>query len=352
MRIVFFLNSLSPHQMPYIMCLPQYEEVDDVYVVVPELVAKRRRQMGWSVDKYINAPNVTVLMDPIEPRIYGILSKPGDTWCIFSGITAFKGVKKWLDFSLNYNVHRAIISEPPFVFSHPLWLHSLRFSLQDKKYTKHIEKFFVMGEDYVEYFKNKSSKWDVIPFQYCTEWVDRTKEPNKFDRLRILYVGSLSKRKNVRLLLNACKEIANVEIGIIGDGEERGKLDDMSHDMLPPVHFYGSLPMNEIPEEMQKYDVLVLPSLYDGWGAVVNEALTLGLYVVCSDKCGAKMLLNNETNGIVFQSDNKNDLYNALNGIKKDWIGDTVSNRIEWSKNNISGMAVAKMFLDGISRVK
>lgn len=49
--------------------------------------------------------------------------------------------------------------------------------------------------------------------------------------------------------------------------------------------------MNEIPHIMENHDILILPSLHDGWGAVVNEAITMGLYIITSDKCGAKALI-------------------------------------------------------------
>lgn len=57
--------------------------------------------------------------------------------------------------------------------------------------------------------------------------------------------------------------------------------------------------MSEVPEFMQHNDVLILPSLHDGWGAVVNEAMTLGLYVIVSDRCGAKALIADETDGLI-----------------------------------------------------
>lgn len=48
--------------------------------------------------------------------------------------------------------------------------------------------------------------------------------------------------------------------------------------------------MEEIPSILSNQDILILPSIYDGWGAVVNEALQSGLYVISSNQCGAKDL--------------------------------------------------------------
>ena len=50
---------------------------------------------------------------------------------------------------------------------------------------------------------------------------------------------------------------------------------------------------------MAAADVLVLPSRFDGWGAVVNEALMVGTPVICSDRCGASDVIENGRNGYV-----------------------------------------------------
>lgn len=60
--------------------------------------------------------------------------------------------------------------------------------------------------------------------------------------------------------------------------------------------------MNKVHQMMHRFDVLVLPSRYDGWGAVINEALQRGLYVICSNRCGAKALVVNDKIGKVFCS--------------------------------------------------
>ena len=49
-------------------------------------------------------------------------------------------------------------------------------------------------------------------------------------------------------------------------------------------HFLGVKTNREVQERMRAGDLLVLPSLYDGWGTVVNEALQNGMRVLCSDE--------------------------------------------------------------------
>ena len=48
--------------------------------------------------------------------------------------------------------------------------------------------------------------------------------------------------------------------------------------------------------------MLVLPSLHDGWGAVVSEALIAGTPVICSDACGSAGVVEASGVGCVFPS--------------------------------------------------
>lgn len=114
------------------------------------------------------------------------------------------------------------------------------------------------------------------------------------------------------------------------------------------VRFAGAQIQSSIPDLMNKHDVLVLPSLYDGWGAVVNEALQQGLFVVCSDKCGARELLDGKSRGYVFRSQSREDLVRSLllcvrnlDGLRNGRI-----KRKEWASRCISGEVISKYMVD------
>lgn len=346
--------------MPYIKELHSFGNVGDVVVVSPVADLDERKDMGWNVGDCYGS-NIKVIVSPSDSDVIGLYKKYTQeqeiTWCLFSGINAFADVAKWFKCSLNYNVKRGIITEPPYVYDHPLWQHAIRFAIKDWRYVRHIDKVFLMGDEYVEYYRFWSKKWDVIPFKYCTEWRERKRGISAEERLKVLYVGSLSHRKNVSVLLSAISRLSvneqqNIEVGIIGDGEQKQMLVDMTknNNFVSSCVFYGSKPMNEIPSLIEQYDVLVLPSLHDGWGAVVNEALTLGLYAICSDKCGSKYLLRDSRIGQIFKSNSDEDLKGKilyclenLYEIRKDVI-----NRVRWAKGNISGKSVAEYFLENI----
>ena len=68
--------------------------------------------------------------------------------------------------------------------------------------------------------------------------------------------------------------------------------------------------------------MLVLPSRWDGWGMVVNEAFSVGVPVIVSDHCGAADLVRSGVNGYVFRSGDASDLHHCLSDFldkKSDW---------------------------------
>src|SRR5512134_3369011 len=60
-------------------------------------------------------------------------------------------------------------------------------------------------------------------------------------------------------------------------------------------------------------DVFVLPSRYDGWGVVVNQAVAAGLPVICSNQVGAGYdLVEDSVNGLKFQAGDAHGLERSM----------------------------------------
>ena len=349
MIFIFFQNCLSPHQIPYIRECAKDERVEKVYFVMPRVDYGARADMGWSNERLLLEPTIEFTFQPTDDDVKRIFARHSrnDLRCFFSGIRGDADVFRWLNISLEFDVKRYIITEPPFTFDKPLWMHYVRFFLQDYKYVKHIDGIFAIGESCVKYYRSLSKHWKVFPFLYVTESTDVV-PVQLCGEMKVLYIGSLSERKNVQLLITALKGFRNVHLNIVGDGEKRQELEGLAEKYGVDATFLGTKNMAEVPKELQKNDILVLPSLYDGWGAVVNEALTQGLYVVCSNKCGAKDLLHETWRGLVFKNNNANDLTSVLEQCQQNInaIRCDRQRRSDWARNNISGPVIAKYVID------
>lgn len=104
---------------------------------------------------------------------------------------------------------------------------------------------------------------------------------------RFVYVGRLAAEKNLDLLLTAFRRFRadrpDAQLRIVGDGPLRVPLEASAG---PGVAFAGSLDQDGLATEYLAATALVLPSLREPWGLVVNEALAYGCPVIVSDRCG------------------------------------------------------------------
>ena len=106
-------------------------------------------------------------------------------------------------------------------------------------------------------------------------------------RTRFVFLGRLVGWKAVDLLLEAlaaCAAEADVELEVIGDGEARAELEEQAAGLglAGRVSFHGFLPQEACAARLREAHALVLPSLYECGGAVVLEAMAMGLPVIAT----------------------------------------------------------------------
>jgi len=169
----------------------------------------------------------------------------------------------------------------------------------------------------------------------------------------ITFVGQHIHRKGIDILLKAIKSIEyDFKLQLIGDGTQRLFLENYvsRHNLSNKVTFLGNIENNKVLSKIASSDLLVLPSRFDGWGAVVSEALMLGTPVVASDRCGSSILLSNPLRGSVFKAFSVKSLNQALlKQLKKGKVSKTIRNEIiSWS-TCISGDSAAQFMIDSIN---
>ncbi len=121
--------------------------------------------------------------------------------------------------------------------------------------------------------------------------VDTTRfvPPKDKDRENIiLFVGSLIERKGVKYLLEAMpalfRALPRYHLVIVGEGPQRTLLRQLAADLgiADRVAFVGQQPQEKVCAWMQQARLLVLPSLEEGMGVAIVEALACGTPVVAS----------------------------------------------------------------------
>jgi glycosyltransferase involved in cell wall biosynthesis len=124
------------------------------------------------------------------------------------------------------------------------------------------------------------------------------KRKNNFDILppvKILFVGRLSKQKNIPRLVEAFRlfqQKYDSVLHIVGDGEERQEIECLiNRNGINNVVLHGNLAGEKLANMYCDCDIFVLPSDYETFGNVNLEAMTSGLPVIASDIPGVHDLL-------------------------------------------------------------
>ena len=168
-----------------------------------------------------------------------------------------------------------------------------------------------------------SMRGRVWRWGYFTEIPKSTKdivEESDQDFPRILWAGRMIKSKRLDLLIKVLNRIKRdgiyFQVTLVGNGPECEKLKNIADDLVASDYckFIDFIPSKDVSSLMKKHDVFVLPSNgYEGWGAVLNESMSVGCPVIASDKTGSgATLIEHGVNGFLFESDSENSLYKYL----------------------------------------
>ncbi len=93
----------------------------------------------------------------------------------------------------------------------------------------------------------------------------------------VLFVGNLIRRKGVYYLIEVARELKDVSFKIVGKGKERGNLERIAP---PNVEFLGYVSDEELVELYSKALIFCLPSIGEGFGLVILEAMASGCAIV------------------------------------------------------------------------
>lgn len=112
------------------------------------------------------------------------------------------------------------------------------------------------------------------------------------EEVRFLFCGQMIYRKAIDVLLAAFTTVIEKGLAarllLVGrEADLRSFLKEISADVKDRIDYLGFRQPAELPELFASADVFVLPSRRDGWGVVVNQAVSAGLPVIASDAVGA-----------------------------------------------------------------
>ncbi|MFM8315728.1 MAG: glycosyltransferase family 4 protein [Deltaproteobacteria bacterium] len=199
-------------------------------------------------------------------------------------------------------------------------------------FLKGVKSFISIGEkNNLFYLSKKISPEKIIPAKYCIDThffqkeepqasVHRNELRNRLgiekDDFVLLFVGRLFERKRPQDLISLHEMLLhtkNVHTVVIGSGPLEGELKSQCQ-QLPRLHWLGFQNQLQTRDWYYAADLLVVPSEFETWGLVVNEAFSCGLPALVSDSCGvAHDLVIHQKTGFVYPVGS---IHSALESIK------------------------------------
>lgn len=162
-----------------------------------------------------------------------------------------------------------------------------------------ISKVYASGKSQKKITDNLGFKGETIItkgvgiFNYIRQPIFTSRDKVK----NFLYVGRLTKVKNLEYLIHKFNTHPELTLTIIGFGELEDHLKSIAN---KNIEFLGAINNSELSPHYQKADVFILPSVSEPWGLVIEEALNNGTPVMVSDKVGCSEEIINKNNGVIF----------------------------------------------------
>jgi glycosyltransferase involved in cell wall biosynthesis len=192
-----------------------------------------------------------------------------------------------------------------------------------------LDTVFVNSEEYRQGWIRRGfdpAKLKILPRGLDTELFHPARRDSAFfekfgasnGEVRLLYVGRISKEKDLDLLAAAYRRLRDeglpVQLFVVG----HGPYSEAFAKSLPEAFFTGYLKGTELATAYASADVFVFPSTTDTFGNVILEAQACGLPVVVSDSGGPKELVENKANGLITKSHDVEDFACALRALATD----------------------------------
>lgn len=160
----------------------------------------------------------------------------------------------------------------------------------------------------------------IVNIPYCCDITNFSQNLPQRPRIptTILFCGQMIARKGIDILLQAFDRLVSaglqVKLLLVGQESELPQmLESLPQTTLHKIEYAGFQAPDNLPEFFRQADLFVLPSRYDGWGVVVNQAVAAGLPVICADTVGAAYdLVTPGENGYLFPSGNVDALVENL----------------------------------------
>ena len=329
MKIAFFSNFLNHHQLPLCREFSGKEGVEFIFVAT-EPIPKDRLDMGYEnmnekYDFVLRAYESQALQQQAEN-----LTRECDIMILGSAPLSYLEIRMSENKSAFYFTERVLrkgywrrfipTTRKKINAGYVRYKDNPLYILGASAYTSYDLKLCGFDPD-------KCFKWGYFPEVRACGVDHLLQKKRENSCVEILYAGRLLNLKSVldtvkALNLLVKNGVTNFRFTIVGDGEQKPKIESYvkKHHMEEYIRILPFVPANEVREYMDRADIYVFSSnMFEGWGAVVNEAMDSACAMVVSHAVGsAPYLIENGKNGLIYPCGNVKKLAEALNSLISD----------------------------------
>ncbi|MBD3792518.1 MAG: glycosyltransferase family 4 protein, partial [Campylobacterales bacterium] len=270
-------------------------------------VPEARKKLGWADDSYLpsnqkyidSINNIETSLPDWQERTHIV---PGFSSPFLKALLdlAISNDLKWVHWSERSGVGLAKLLHFNYGLIDMVYPMFLRLKGY-KKYSKQVNQSALGCLAIGELAKRDFARWGIndkkIAFQpYSLDGLAIPKvisiNLKKSDEIIFMYIGSLEERKGIDVLIAACEKIVSRsqwKLILVGDDRSNDAYAQQVEQvgLADQVEFIGVVQSGKINEYLAQADVFVLPTRFDGWGAVLNEAASLGKPIISTDQAGA-----------------------------------------------------------------
>jgi len=166
----------------------------------------------------------------------------------------------------------------------------------------------------LEEYPGKIASITVIPYGFPPVVYNRIYSKLVDRPLRLLFVGGLSQRKGIANIFEAVAQLGeSVNLTIVGN---KSVEDCQSLNIAIQQHRYiPSLPHSEVLNLMREHDVFVFPSLFEGFGLVITEAMSQGTPVITTNRTAGVDFIKHGENGWLVEAGSTKSLIDCIKNI-------------------------------------
>lgn len=321
MKVTFVANFMNHHQLPFSEKMLELTEGEYCFVAHSPIYAEQR-SLGYEDMNML--PFVIRAYESPELKERAIERILNDDMVIFGGCP-----NEWVEMRAKTGKPFLIYSER--FFKKGTWRRFIPITykkiydrmLKFKKYNMAVicSSAFLPYDLKLLHSDIRTIKWGYFPAIKRFESLDELIASKK--KNTIVWVGRFIQCKHPDVPVRLAQKLKNdgydFELKMIGNGALLDKTRALVEQfgLQECVTLAGAMPPAQVREEMEKAQIMITTSdKYEGWGAVINEAMNSACTVIASHLMGSvPFLLKDGENGLIYRFESNADLYNKVKSV-------------------------------------